>query len=284
MENLKSEPFSFSRFSAARKKQVLIMGILNVTPDSFFDGGKYLAKEDAVKRGLEIQKEGADILDIGGESSRPGSPRISIEEERERVIPVIKELSKKIPIPISIDTTKPEIAEEALEAGAKIINDISALRFSPDMGLIAKKFGAGVILMHMQGSPQDMQHNPQYRDVVNEVKEFLVDAIARAEHIGIDKDAMAIDPGIGFGKTLAHNLELLRRLGEFKSLKKKILIGVSRKSFISGILDLPAEKRLEGSIASSLWAIFQGVDIVRVHDVLAMDRARAVVEAICGQR
>ena len=261
------------------------MGILNVTPDSFFDGGKYFAKEDAVERGIEIQKEGADILDIGGESSRPGSPRISVEEERERVIPVIEELSKKISIPISIDTTKGEIAREALGAGAKIINDISALRLSPDMGRIAKDFGAGVILMHMKGTtPENMQKNPIYGDVVNEIKTFLTEAISRIEDIGIDGDAIAIDPGIGFGKTLSHNLEILRRLGEFKSLKKKILIGVSRKSFISGILDLPTEERLEGSIASSLWAIFQGVDIVRVHDVLAMERSRAVIEAICGQR
>ena len=260
------------------------MGILNVTPDSFFDGGKYIAKENAVDRGLELVKQGADILDIGGESTRPGSNRVTPEEERERVIPVIEELSKKISIPISIDTTKAEIARDALTAGAEIINDISGLRFSPDMGETAKRFGAGLVLMHMQSTPEDMQQNPQYKDVIDEIKTFLAEAIARAEEHGVDKDSIAIDPGIGFGKTLNHNLEILKRLGEFKVLNKKMLIGVSRKSFISGVLNLPAEERLEGSIASSLWAIFQGVDIVRVHDVLAMERARKMFEAICGPR
>lgn len=260
------------------------MGILNVTPDSFFDGGKHFLKKNAVARGLEIEREGADIIDVGGESTRPGSARVSLEQERERVIPVIEELARKVTIPISIDTTKAELAREALEAGAKVINDISALRFSSDMGEIAKRFGAGIILMHMQGTPRDMQVNPQYGDVVEEIKNFLIERVSRAEAAGIDKDAIAIDPGIGFGKTLSHNLEILKRLKEFKKLQKKILIGVSRKSFIGQVLNLPPEERFEGSIASSLWAIFQGADIVRVHDVLAMERARAVIEAITNER
>ncbi len=280
MSRVKLEQFSFSNLAAQRKKKTLIMGILNVTPDSFFDGEKYFSKKNAVARGLEIEREGADIIDIGGESTRPGSAMVSPEEERKRVIPVIEELARKVAIPISIDTSKAEVAGEALEAGAKVINDISALRFSADMGETAKRFGAGVILMHMQGTPRDMQVNPQYGDVVEEIMDFLIEAAARAEAAGIDKDAIAIDPGIGFGKTLSHNLEILRRLKEFKKLQKKILIGVSRKSFIGQVLNAAPEERFEGSIAGSLWAIFQGADIVRVHDVLAMDRARKVIEAI----
>lgn len=256
------------------------MGVLNVTPDSFFDGGKYLNRHKAIARGLEIALEGADILDIGGESTRPGSKQASLEEEKERVIPVIEELAKKLTIPISIDTTKAEIAGEALSAGARIINDVSAFRCSPEIAEVALRFGAGVILMHMQGTPRDMQVNPHYHDVVSEIKAFLSTAIARAEAIGIDREAIAIDPGIGFGKTLSHNLEILKRLDEFKLLGKKILIGVSRKSFIGHLLNLPPEERLEGSIASSIWAILHGAEIVRVHDVLAMERARLIIEAI----
>lgn len=276
------EPFSFKKLSESRKKRVLIMGILNVTSDSFFDGGKYLSKEKALERAYKIADEGADILDIGGESTRPGSIGVSADEEKKRVIPVVEKLSEKISIPISIDTTKSDVAGEALDAGARIINDISALRFSPDMGETAKKFNAGVVLMHMQGTPRDMQNEPYYRDVVKEIKDFLSLAIKRAEASGIDKEAIAIDPGIGFGKTLEHNLEILRHLDEFKKLGKKILIGVSRKSFIGHILNLPAEERLEGSIAANLWAIFKGAEIIRTHDVLSMERARKIFEEIAG--
>lgn len=276
------EPFSFKKLSESRKKRVLIMGILNVTSDSFFDGGKYLSKEKALERAYKIADEGADILDIGGESTRPGSIGVSADEEKKRVIPVVEKLSEKISIPISIDTTKSDVAGEALDAGARIINDISALRFSPDMGETAKKFNAGVVLMHMQGTPRDMQNEPYYRDVVKEIKDFLSLAIKRAEASGIDKEAIAIDPGIGFGKTLEHNLEILRHLDEFKKLGKKILIGVSRKSFIGHILNLPAEERLEGSIAANLWAIFNGAEIIRTHDVLSMERARKIFEEIAG--
>lgn len=276
------EPFSFKKLSESRKKRVLIMGILNVTSDSFFDGGKYLSKEKALERAYKIADEGADILDIGGESTRPGSIGASADEEKKRVIPVVEKLSEKISIPISIDTTKSDVAGEALDAGARIINDISALRFSPDMGETAKKFNAGVVLMHMQGTPRDMQNEPYYRDVVKEIKDFLSLAIKRAEASGIDKEAIAIDPGIGFGKTLEHNLEILRHLDEFKKLGKKILIGVSRKSFIGHILNLPAEERLEGSIAANLWAIFNGAEIIRTHDVLSMERARKIFEEIAG--
>lgn len=283
MDSTSTTQFSFSHLSTLRKKNILIMGILNITPDSFFDGGRFFGIKDALKRAFDIEREGADILDIGGVSTRPGSQPISLEEERRRVIPVIKELAGRISIPISIDTTRADIAKEALEAGARIINDISAMRFSPDMPEIAKRYGAGVILMHMQGTPEDMQRNPQYRDVVAEIKDFLAEAVERVVNAGVEEDSIVIDPGIGFGKTLIHNLEILRRLGEFKQLQKKILIGVSRKSFIGHILGLPAEERLEGSIASSLWAMFQGADIIRVHDVLAMERARKVYEAICGQ-
>lgn len=276
------EPFSFKKLSESRKKRVLIMGILNVTSDSFFDGGKYLSKEKALERAYKIADEGADILDIGGESTRPGSIGVSADEEKKRVIPVVEKLSEKISIPISIDTTKSDVAGEALDAGARIINDISALRFSPDMGETAKKFNAGVVLMHMQGTPRDMQNEPYYRDVVKEIKDFLSLAIKRAEACGIDKEAIAIDPGIGFGKALEHNLEILRHLDEFKKLGKKILIGVSRKSFIGHILNLPAEERLEGSIAANLWAIFNGAEIIRTHDVLSMERARKIFEEIAG--
>jgi dihydropteroate synthase len=256
------------------------MGILNITPDSFFDGGKYFSRDKAIARGWEIAGAGADILDIGGESTRPGSAPVSLEEEKERVIPVIETLARKLPIPISIDTTKSEIARQALSAGARIINDISGLKSNQEMAEEARKFGAGIILMHLQGSPGDMQVNPHYREVVAEVKAFLAAAIARAEAAGIDGEAIAIDPGIGFGKTLGHNLEILRRLAEFKSLGKKILIGVSRKSFIGHILNLPPQERLEGSLSASIWAVLNGAEIVRVHDVAAMERARAVIEAI----
>jgi dihydropteroate synthase len=276
------EQFSFKNLCEARKKRVLIMGILNVTSDSFFDGGKYLSKEKAIERAYKIVEEGADILDIGGESTRPGSTGVSADEEKKRVIPVVEEVSKKIPIPISIDTTKSDVAEEALDAGARIINDISALRFSPDMGETAKRFNAGVVLMHMQGTPRDMQNEPHYRDVVSQIKDFLFMAIKRAESSGIDKEAIAIDPGIGFGKTLKHNIEILRHLDEFKKLGKKILIGVSRKSFIGHILNAPPEERLEGSIAANLWAIFNGAEIIRTHDVLSMERARKIFEEIAG--
>lgn len=280
MDRPKAEGFSFSKLSARRKKRILIMGVLNITPDSFFDGGKYFGRDKAVARGREIALEGADILDIGGESTRPGSNSVSLEEERERVIPVIEELAKKLTIPISIDTTRAEIAGEALSAGARIINDVSAFNYSLEMAEVALRFGAGVILMHMQGTPREMQVNPHYREVVAEIKSFLAAAIARAEAIGIAGEAIAIDPGIGFGKTLSHNLEILKRLEEFKSLGKKILIGLSRKSFIGQILNLPPEERLAGSMAASIWAVLHGAEIVRVHDVLAMERARAIIEAI----
>jgi len=243
------------------------MGVINVTPDSFSDGGRFFQAEQAIQQGLRLVQEGADILDIGGESTRPGSEPVSLEEELNRVIPVIEELSKQVRIPISIDTYKAEVAKKALQAGAEIINDISALRFDPEIVNIAREFGCPVILMHIQGTPRQMQENPVYQDVVGEIKTYFQQQIAYARQNGLDESRLIIDPGIGFGKTLEHNLEILKGLSRYQELGRPILIGVSRKSFIGKILGLPAEDRLEGSLAAMTYAILQGANIVRVHDV-----------------
>ena len=265
-------------------RRTLVMGILNVTPDSFFDGGKFFRLESALEHARRLIREGADIIDIGGESSRPGAQPIPEEEELRRVIPVIRALRQESSVPISIDTYKASVAEAALEAGANIVNDISALRFDGRMVEVVARAGVPVVLMHMRGEPRTMQQNPVYTDVVREIKEFFAERIAFARAHGIEQ--ILIDPGIGFGKTVAHNLEILRRLGEFRELGCPILIGVSRKSFIGRLCGteenpLPPSERLEGTIASNVIAVLNGAQIVRVHDVAAHKRALAIVDAIC---
>ncbi len=254
-----------------------IMGVLNVTPDSFSDGGQFLDPENAVRRGLTMAEEGADIIDIGGESSRPGSEPVPEEEELRRVIPVIEQLATRISVPISIDTYKPHVAREAMSAGARIVNDITGLQ-NPEMIRIAAETNAGVVIMHMQGMPKDMQQMPVYTDVIAEISAYLSDRILAARHAGI-VDIM-VDPGIGFGKTLEHNLTILSHIRAFTALNCPVLIGPSRKSFIGTITGLPMEERLEGTLAAAVLAIQGGAAIIRAHDVKEMKRAAMVADAI----
>jgi dihydropteroate synthase len=245
----------------------LVMGIINVTPDSFFDGGKYNHKDQAVKRISEMIADGADIIDIGGLSSRPGSKPVSLEEELERTIPVIESVSNNFDTLISIDTYRSEIALEAISAGAHMVNDISAFNMDKNMaGMVADK-GVSVTLMHMQGKPEDMQKNPQYENVVDQIYEYLDGKANDAIGAGISPDKIILDPGIGFGKTLDHNLSILNKISEFSSMGYPIMVGASRKSFIGTILDLPVEDRLEGSLAAAVWSVINGANILRVHDV-----------------
>lgn len=265
-----------------------IMGILNVTPDSFSDGGSFFTTDAAVAHGEKLVEDGADIIDIGGESTRPFSHAVSVEEEARRVVPVIERLSKQISIPISIDTTKAAVAIQAIEAGASIINDIGALRTDNNMAAVAAKCGAPVILMHMKGNPKTMQVVPVYDDLINEVKKFLENAINTAEKNGISRSKIIIDPGIGFGKTVEHNLLLINHLHEFTSLDVPILIGPSRKSFIRNILfdkpvrdiktDIPALET--GTQAAVVAAVLHGAHIVRVHDVARTYKTLKIVDAI----
>jgi dihydropteroate synthase len=246
-----------------------VMGIVNTTPDSFSDGGLAFTFEDAIKRAEALVADGADILDIGGESSRPGAVDVSVEEEIRRVIPVVAALAGRISVPISIDTTEPEVARLALDVGASIINDIRALDDPAMLGLAAGS-DAGVVLMHMLGNPRTMQNNPQYGDVVAEVLAFLTDRVERAERAGIARERIAIDPGIGFGKTAEHNITLLRNIDRFASLGCAVLIGTSRKRFLGSVTGRDVSSRTTASVISSLGACLRGAGIVRVHDVAAM--------------
>jgi dihydropteroate synthase len=261
--------------------KTLIMGILNITPDSFSDGGKYMDYERAVARGLKLVEEGADIIDIGGESTRPGASKISADEEIARVAPVIEELAKRMNIPISVDTYKSQVAQAALESGASIINDISGLRFDEKMAGVAAKYRAGVVLMHIKGTPEDMQKDPRYDDLLGEIYEYLGDSIGIAKKAGIEDSSIAIDPGIGFGKTVDHNLNLIKNLAYFKDLRCPIVIGASRKSFIGKLNnDIPASERLPGSLAASILAVQNGANIIRCHDVPETRQALEVAQAI----
>lgn len=264
--------------------RALVMGVLNVTPDSFSDGGAYLDKDSAVARGLDMAAEGADIIDVGGESTRPGSLPVTAEIEIERVIPVIRALRRELALPLSIDTTKAAVARAALDEGADILNDISALRFDPETAETAARFQAAVILMHMQGTPRTMQDAPHYTDVCAEVHGFLKDRIRAAVEAGLPVESLAVDPGIGFGKRLEDNLALIDGLDTLLDLGRPVCAGVSRKSFIGRILDLPAGGRLEGTIAAAVLCAVRGVHILRVHDVGAVRRALRVAEAVMAQR
>jgi len=269
-------------------RRTLIMGILNVTPDSFSDGGHYFDLQDAVDQGKKLVADGADILDIGGESTRPFSEAITIEEEIRRVVPVIEKLSPHIDVPISIDTTKAAVAEQAITAGASIINDISALRLDPRLTEVAAAHGVPVILMHMQGTPGSMQVDPTYDDLIEEIKDFLSDAIGRAVQGGIARSKLIIDPGIGFGKTFHHNLEILNNLQKFADLDLPILVGSSHKAFIRNLLKPPEAKDLSpeapivetGTQATVAAAVLNGAQIVRVHDVAATRATLKIIDAI----
>ncbi len=246
----------------------VIMGILNITEDSFYDGGKYLERDKALKHCEELIAEGADIIDIGGESTRPGSIPVPPDAEKERVIPVIEEISKKLNAVISVDTSKAEVAEEALKAGASIINDISGMRFDEKMPGIVKKYGAAVVIMHMKGTPKDMQKNPVYEDVIRELVEYFDERTAFAADKGIPAENIIIDPGIGFGKRLEDNISILKNLTTFRKYGLPVLIGASRKSFIGSILgNLPPSERLFGTLGVHAASFMRGADIVRVHDV-----------------
>jgi dihydropteroate synthase len=260
-----------------------IMGILNVTPDSFSDGGLFLDPQAAIDRGLQMVEEGADLIDVGGESTRPGAEPVSIDEELSRVIPVVSSLSDQGAI-VSIDTMKSQVASEALFAGARIVNDVSGLR-DPAMIEVCVETGCTVCIMHMLGAPKTMQSNPLYGDVIRDVKEYLFHAATVAEKEGVAKDRIWIDPGIGFGKTVENNCEILRRLDEFVRLGYPVLVGVSRKSFLGKILGsestpLPADQRLEATLAAQTIAQIKGARILRVHDVLEARRAAEVCSAI----
>jgi dihydropteroate synthase len=256
------------------------MGILNITPDSFSDGGLYLDSQKAIDHGLKMIEDGADIIDVGGESTRPGSDSMPGVVQMERILPVISGIKKQTDVLISVDTMKSEVARAALDAGADIINDISAFQNDPAMLELAVKKNTPVVLMHMKGTPKTMQVNPHYDDVLAELHAFFEKRITWAINRGMNREKIIIDPGIGFGKRLRDNLALIRNLNSFRTLDQPILIGVSRKSYIGKILDLPPDERIEGSIASAVISVLQGAHILRVHDVAAMKRSVVMTEAI----
>jgi dihydropteroate synthase len=257
-----------------------LMGVVNVTPDSFSDGGLFLDAEAAVAHGRDLAEQGAEILDVGGESTRPGAEEVPAEEEMARVVPVIEGLAGATTI--SIDTSKAAVAEAALGAGASIVNDVTALRHDPEIGGLCAERDAELILMHMQGDPRTMQENPVYEDVVDDVRAFLAERLEAAVAAGVAEERVWLDPGIGFGKTLEHNLELLRRLGELRELGRPLVVGTSRKSFIGKIDGSAVEDRLGGTVASSVLAAAEGADVLRVHDVAEMAQATRVATAILG--
>jgi dihydropteroate synthase len=256
------------------------MGIVNVTPDSFYDGGRFADPGRAVEHGLSLASEGADILDVGGESSRPGSDPVPADEERRRVVPVIAELRRRTATLISVDTTKLEVAEAALDAGADIVNDISASGLDPRVLVLAARHGAGFVMMHMKGTPKTMQDAPRYDDAVAEIRAFLAGKIAAALASGLAAESIVLDPGIGFGKCLEDNLVLLNHLDALASLDRPVLVGVSRKAFIGRLLDAAPDDRLEGTIAAAVLGVVRGAHILRVHDVQAVGRAARVADAI----
>ena len=259
--------------------KTLVMGIINITPDSFFDGGTVAGPEAALARGAAMIHDGADLLDVGGESSRPGAEAVSVDEECRRVLPAIEALHE-LDAPISIDTYHAETARRALEAGAAIVNDITALRGDPAMAGVIAGARCDCVLMHMLGDPKSMQTHPRYADVIDDIRVFFEERMASAVHAGIAEDAIWLDPGFGFGKTVEHNLTILRRLHEFKRLGRPILVGASNKSTIGRVLDLPLGDRLEGTAATVAIAIAHGADAVRVHDVKAMARVAKMADAI----
>jgi dihydropteroate synthase len=258
-----------------------LMGVVNVTPDSFSDGGLFLEPEAAIAHGEQLVREGAEILDVGGESTRPGAKEVGVEEELARTQPVVADL-EGLGYRVSIDTSKLAVAEAAIEAGAEIVNDVTALRGDPEMAALCAERAVTVVLMHMPGSPRTMQDDPRYDDVVDDVKAFLAERIESAVAAGIGEERIWVDPGIGFGKTLEHNLELLRRLPELRELGRPLVIGASRKSFIGKIDGSAVEERIGGSIAAATLAAAGGADVLRVHDVAETAQALRVAAAVLG--
>jgi dihydropteroate synthase len=261
-------------------KRTCIAGILNVTPDSFSDGGKFLEPEAALRHAEKMIKEGADVIDVGGESTRPRSVPVEESEEIARVVPVISELVKRFDVVVSVDTYKASVAKAALDAGAHIINDVSALRFDPELADVTSRYGAGLILMHMKGTPVTMQDNPEYNDVMSEITDFLRKAIDNARTAGVRFESIMVDPGIGFGKKLVHNLTILKNLSRLKSLQRPIMVGPSRKSFIGQLLDLPIEERLPGTLAAIVVCVLSGASLVRAHDVKEAKEAVVIADAV----
>tara|TARA_S200000501_G_scaffold202982_1_gene190963 strand:- start:3370 stop:4206 length:837 start_codon:yes stop_codon:yes gene_type:complete len=272
---------SFQDWCLNPKRKTLVMGIVNVTPDSFSDGGKFFSPQDAISHASKLIDQGADIIDIGGESTRPGAEQISESEELNRVIPVIEKIRDENPKKlISIDTTKASVAKHAVEVGADIINDVSGLSFDNNMKNTVASLNIPVIIMHMKGNPRNMQLNPKYKDIIYEILDFFKKKIKIAIQSGINHKMIILDPGIGFGKTVQHNFELLSRLNELNVLELPIMIGPSRKSFIGITLDLPPEDRIEGTAAAVSAGVMNGASIVRVHDVKSMKRVVKIIDEI----
>lgn len=259
--------------------RTLLMGILNVTPDSFSDGGTYFEREAAVKRGVQMVDEGASMIDVGGESTRPYAQPVDVQEEARRVVPVIKELSSSVSVPISVDTRRAEVAEAALDAGADMINDVSGLA-DQRMRELAAERKVPLVIMHMLGDPTTMQEDPQYEDVVGDIGLMLQERIEAALAAGVKRNSIIVDPGIGFGKRVEHNLEILRRLREFRCLGQPLLVGASRKAFVKKVVLAEGERRLEGSLAAACAAVMNGANIIRVHDVRETERALRMIDAI----
>jgi dihydropteroate synthase len=266
-------------------RPALVMGVVNVTPDSFSDGGKFLRCDAAIQHALQLVADGADIIDIGGESTRPDAPIVPEGEELDRVLPVIRELVRATAAPVSIDTMKPAVAAAALEAGAAIVNDVAANRSDPAMWRVVAEAGAGYVAMHMQGTPQTMQRNPRYNDVVVEVGGFFEDRLERLRECGVAREQVILDPGLGFGKTLDHNLELLAGLGQFRTYQRPLLVGASRKGFVGHVTGATdAADRLAGSLACACAAVNAGAQIIRTHDVVATRQALRMAEAIQAKK
>ena len=275
--------FHAAAFEFVFPRPTLVMGIVNVTPDSFSDGGRYFDSVAAVQHGLELISEGADIIDVGGESTRPNAKPVTEEEELRRVLPVIEQLARQVKVPISVDTQKPIVARAALAAGASIVNDIAANRNDTEMWQVVAQARAGYVAMHMQGRPETMQISPVYQDVVREVEEFFSDRLRRLEQAGVRAEQVVLDVGFGFGKSLDHNLELLAALNRFTRFERPLLLGVSRKSFIGKLLGLEMEERLPAALACSCWAVHAGAQLVRTHDVAATVTALRMTEIILAR-
>jgi len=276
-------PWRFHTFDRPLGRFPLLMGIVNVTPDSFSDGGTLRDARAAVSHARQLVEQGADVLDIGGESTRPGAEPVPLKEELRRVIPVIHELAEQVEVPLSIDTTKAEVAQAAIEAGAVIVNDISGLRFDPEMSAVCREGGVGVICMHIQGTPRDMQQNPTYENVVSEIYDYFRERLQTLTEQGIPQERIVLDPGIGFGKTAEHNVQILANIPRFRSLGRPVLIGHSRKRFLGKVLGRTVEERTYGTVGVSLAAVERGADILRLHDIPPTRDALVAFRAICGE-
>ncbi|HEX5400102.1 MAG TPA: dihydropteroate synthase [Verrucomicrobiae bacterium] len=280
MANASQISFRARQFEFRFPRPALVMGIVNVTPDSFSDGGKFMDTDTAVRHALKLVNDGAEILDIGGESTRPGAHPVPEKEELHRVIPVVEKLASKVKIPLSIDTRKPAVAHAALSAGASIVNDVAANRSQAKMWKLVSEFHAGYVCMHAQGTPRTMQQRPRYQDVVREVREFFVERLRKLTAAGLSPEQVLLDPGIGFGKTVEHNLALLAHLGRFTTLRRPLLLGVSRKSFLGTISGADANERLPASLACATLVVESGARIIRAHDVLETIQALRMAEAV----